>query len=134
VDLVRYYDYSSSFFSDSFHFISLHFISFHFYYPYHRYQHTKSFLRFFDRPSRVTGESEFLVEGNPKLFCCSGSSDGMVFYLPLLDEQGKRIKVSLQYITNLSGIPAGHKDRSIIRKCGSFTLVALGRTGCEEIV
>jgi hypothetical protein len=55
------------------------------------------------------------------------------FYLPLLKVRGKRIKVSLQYIANHPGISAGHKDHSIIRKCGSFNLVALGRIGCEEI-
>jgi hypothetical protein len=115
-------------------FFQIHFISFHFYYRYHRYQHTKSFFQFLDGPSRVTGESEFLVEGNPKVFYSSGSSDGMVFYLPLLDEQGKRIKVSLQYIANLSGIPAGHKDRKYHPQMWQFHLVALGRTGCEEIV
>jgi hypothetical protein len=38
------------------------------------------------------------------------------FYLPLLEVRGKRIKVSLQYIANLSGIRAGHKIRSIIPK------------------
>jgi hypothetical protein len=40
----------------------------------------------------------------------------------------------LQYIANHPGISAGHKDRRIICKCGSLTLVALGRIGCEEIV
>jgi hypothetical protein len=44
------------------------------------------------------------------------------FYLPLLEIRGKRIEVSLQY----QGSP--------LDKCGSFTLVGLGRIGCEEIV
>jgi hypothetical protein len=56
------------------------------------------------------------------------------FYLPLLEIRGKSIKVLLQYFANHPGISAGHKDRSIIRKCGSFTIVALGRIGCEAIV
>jgi hypothetical protein len=56
------------------------------------------------------------------------------FYLPLLEVRRKRIEVSLQYIADHTGISTGDKDRSIIRKCGSFTIVALGRIGCEEIV
>jgi hypothetical protein len=56
------------------------------------------------------------------------------FYLLLLKVRGKRIKVSLQYIANHPGISARHIDSSIIRKYGSFTLVALGQIGCEEIV
>jgi hypothetical protein len=56
------------------------------------------------------------------------------FYLPLLEVRGKRIEMVLQYIANHTGISAVHKDLNIIRKCGSFTLVALGRIGYEEIV
>jgi hypothetical protein len=56
------------------------------------------------------------------------------FYLPLLEVRRKRIEVSLQYIADHTGISGGHKDRIIIRKCGSFNIVALGQIDCEEIV
>jgi hypothetical protein len=60
--------------------------------------------------------------------------DRVDFYLPQFETREKKIEVSLEYIANHSGISAGHKDRSTIRKCVSFTLVALLRSGCDEIV
>jgi hypothetical protein len=107
----------------------------------------------------VTGECDSLVEGIPKVFYFCGPWDRMApnpdmsswqfpwrptsgeiycldlgFYISLLEVREKRIELSLQYIANHPGISAEHKDRSIICKCGSFTLVALGRISCEEIL
>jgi hypothetical protein len=66
-----------------------------------------------------------------EIYClCLGR---VYFYFPLLEIRGERIEMSLQYIANHPRISAGHKNRSIIRKCGGLYFVALGRIGWDNM-